>query len=231
MKGLCPVAVPTHFKFVFRGVFRSSPETWSFSCRMSRDNTIGVDALLTDISVAGVDAAVFGLMQSTLIRDTVEMVDWRAYIIGADGLMEGNGPLLREYAPAELKGTATGVQFPPQVALVVTTVGPNRGPARFGRFYLPGPSKALQADSRLSIADAAAYVTVTTNFLKAVSDSIDLEGTQSSEGLNISPGPAGSAEGTRQAIDHVEVGRVYDTLRNRRKSLLEEREVSGHIDW
>jgi hypothetical protein len=231
MEGFYPMSVPTHFKFVFRGVFLNTPETWSFSTHMSRDNDAGLDAELTDISVESVDDALFGLIGSGLISSRVEVSDWRAYKIGTNGNMEGNAPLLREFEPGEFVGQAAGVQYPPQVALVVTTVGPDRGPGRFGRFYLPGPNKPLGADARISIAHAQEYVTVATTFLKSLSDSIDLEALQSAEGLNISPGPPGSPTGTRQTVDHVEVGRVYDTLRNRRKSLLEERELSGHIDW
>jgi hypothetical protein len=34
-----------------------------------------------------------------------------------------------------------------------------------------------------------------------------------------------------QGVDHIEVGRVYDTIRSRRRSLLEERFVGAQIDW
>jgi hypothetical protein len=67
--------------------------------------------------------------------------------------------------------------------------------------------------------------------MKAVSDGIDLEVTQSAVGLNISATSVSNPAGVRQEIDHLEVGRVYDTLRNRRKSMLEDRIVHGPIDW
>ena len=52
---------------------------------------------------------------------------------------------------------------------------------------------------------------------------------QSSTGLNVST--RGGPDGTKQVIDHVEVGRVLDTLRTRRRALLEDRQIDAHIDW
>lgn len=226
------MAVPTHFKFTFRGVFDGTPEGWSFGCKMSRDNPLSDDAHLTDIDQDGVTAAVVAFFAACPMSSLVKLSDWRAYVIGTDGRMEGNAPLIKEFeGAARPHGTnATVVPFP-QVAHVVTMMGAERGPAQYGRMYLPGVIKPLSADMRLSVADAGDLLTASTDFLKAVSDCIDLEPPQSSEGLNVSPGPPGSPTGTRQAIDHLEFGRVTDTMKSRRRSLLEERVTGGHIDW
>jgi len=231
MRELSPVPVPTHFKFVFRGVFTGTEEIWSFGCKFSRDNTLQGDAGLTDIDQGAVDSALAGLLGTGFIAPNVMVSDWRAYQIGTNGKMEGNGPLIRTYAVDELKGAATANVHPPQIALVVSTIAENLGPAQRGRFYLPGPARALDSTMRLSLSDAGVYEDLATQFLKDVSNAIDLEDLESSVGLNVSPGPIGSSTGTKQTIDHVEVGRCLDTLRTRRNAMVEDYVSSGTIDW
>lgn len=226
------MAVPTHFRFNVRGHFAGTPEFWQTGAHFSRDVDLAGDAELGDISESGVTDAVLAFFATSNFPTAVVLDDWRMYQIGTNGKMEGNGPKLHTFEANTYKGTASTPRYPPQVALVATLVAVNRGPARFGRMYLPSPMASMQSDLRISAADALTWATNVGAFLKAVSDSIDLPGTTlSAKGLNISPGPAGSTEGTRQEIDHIEVGRALDTLRNRRKSLLEERAVGGHLDW
>lgn len=231
MEAESPVPVPTHFKFTLRGIFLNSPETWSFGCHFSRVNAGEPDAGLDDIDESGVTSAIATFFGTAEISNKVEVGDWRMYVIGSDNRMEGNGPLLHEYEPGELRGVSTGPIHPPQVALVITTVADNKGPARFGRFFLPGPTVALDNDWRIGEDEATGYAEQCTQLLKGISDHIDLQQLVSSKGKNISPGPQGSPGGTSQDIDHLEVGRALDTLRTRRKSLLEERHVHGQIDW
>jgi len=223
------VPIPTHFRFTVRGVFKNTPEQWSFGFHMSRSSETFPDAGLDDIDEGGVTAALTAFIQSGVFDSSVRVVDWRAYVIGTDNKMEGNGPLLHEVTPADIDGTAS-VRYPSQIAAVVTLVADNRGPARFGRFYLPGPAYQLESDRRISTTNADTIATSATTFLKAVSDSIDAPFTESVKGVNVSLRGGGGA-GTLQQIDHVEVGRVYDTLRTRRNQLLEERQVGGQIDW
>jgi hypothetical protein len=225
------VAVPVHFKLVVRGVFLTTPETWSFSTKYSRDKAGLPDLGSDDVDGPQITTAVTTLLANSHFSSAVGVSDWRMYAIGPDGLMSNpEGPKMVTFAPGAIKGTGT-VRFPPQIALCCTTVASNRGPARFGRFYLPGPADAIDTDLRYTDAQAAVYRTLATQFMKDVSNSIDMGLGSSSEGLNISDGPAGSSTGTRQSIDHMEVGRVLDTLRNRRKGLVEARNVGGHIDW
>lgn len=225
------MAVPSHFKFTFRGIFLETPEVWSFGVHFRRTLDASPDAGLDAIDQAGVTSAITGLLTGgglAPINNGTELVDWRAYVIGTDGRMEGD-PLRVDLAASHIKGPG-GVRYPPQVALVVTTVGDNRGPARYGRFYLPGPSQSMDSDFRLTATNATAYADAAATFLKGISDSIDLPlTTSSSAACNVSS--RGGADGTLQGVDHVEVGRVYDTLRTRRNSMKEERIVGGNIDW
>jgi hypothetical protein len=225
------VTVPKHFKFSFRGIFENTPEQWSFGCNFSTNLSQVPDPGVDDIDVSAVTTALATLIagpSDAAISTAVKAMDWRAYLIGTNGRMEGN-PLFTDVSTDDISGAA-GNRYPPQVALAVTFVGDNRGPARFGRMFLPGPAEAIANDMRLSIASATGYAAAVTAFLKAVSDSIDLTLTESSKGQNISSRGLGG-QGTAQDIDHVEVGRVLDTLRTRRNALLEERIVGGQIDW
>lgn len=224
--------IPTHLKFTVRGNFKDSPEQWSTGFHMSRAIDGGGDTGLGDIHVDDVDAAMSAFFGSSLFTTKVELVDWRAYVIGTNGKMEGNAPLLREYEPGELVGTGSmNNAHPPQVAVVASTVAVNRGAAQFGRMYLPGITFPIGADWILSAGNAATIVGSVVQFLKDVSDAIDVPLAGSTAGVNVSRGPIGSPTGTIQEIDHVRVGRVFDTVRNRRKSLLEQYQLSGHIDW
>lgn len=225
------MAVPTHFKFTFRGKFLNTSEIWSFGVHFNRNVLAGPDAGLADVNESAVTAAITQLIAGSgfgVFNTYTQVTDWRAYQIGTDGRMEGN-PLVVDIEASNIKG-AGGNRFPPQIALVVTTVADNRGPARFGRFYLPGPAATLETDFRLSVENTTAYAEKATEFLKDLSGAIDVPGTiQSSAGINVST--RGSVDGTKQEIDHVEVGRVYDTLRTRRNALVEERVIHGQIDW
>lgn len=223
------MAVPVHFKFTVRGRFLNTPETWSFGCHFRRHNEAGADAVNSDVNEGGVTTAVTTFLGSTFFSNKIVTDDWRMYVIGPDGKMEGNGPLLHEFT-TPLPGGSSGAIMPPQCSLAITLVADDRGPAKLGRFYLPGLVTALDTDWRISAAVATSVESAVEAFLKGIAGAIDLEGLTSSEAVNVSPNPVGSA-GSRQGVDHIEVGRVIDTLRNRRKSMVEDRIVGAQIDW
>lgn len=222
-------AVPVHFKHTVRGKFLGSSEIWSYGLHYRRD-VLGSDAHLSDISESGVSSALATFFANMPFSSQVEVTDWRFYEIGPDGKMEGDGPLLHEYAAGELKGVGTRV-LPPQVALVVSKVADHRGPAQFGRFYLPASGVTVQtSDGRVAPTQADAWMTLCNNYLKGISDAIDLPGTiESSPCLNISS--RGGTGGTKQDVDHLRIGLALDTLRTRRNALAEDYREGGQIDW
>jgi hypothetical protein len=218
----------THLKIVFRGEFNGTPEEWSFSTKWTREVTAGPNAGVADISDSAVNTALTTFINNARFQSSVWCTSWRAYVIGTDGRMEGN-PKIVEFAPgAEIKGLSS-TRFPTDQALCITTAGVNRGRARYGRFYLPGPSTALGTDHRLSTSAVNTWVTDTTTFLKAVSGAIDLPGTlESSEMVNIS----NDATGTSQTVDKIRVGKVYDRIERRRRQMVEDYvENATTIDW
>lgn len=224
--------VPTHFKFTVRGKFLNTPEHWSFGFHMTRNQAGSLDAGLGDVHEDEVDDALVTFFGAAHISTFVEVEDWRCYVIGTNGKMQGNAPKLRTFEPGELKGGGIGSgQYPPQVALCATLVAPDRGPAQFGRMYIPGIETSLQDDWRIAADQATNWAGFIAQLLKDVSDAIDFVALGSASGCNVSPGPPGSSTGTLQVIDHIEIGRVLDTVKNRRRGLLEERVAGAHIDW
>lgn len=221
------MAVPRHLKVVIRGIFANTPEIWSYSLRFDRTLWGEGDAHAEDMSSSGMTAALAALHNTSSFSNGCKVTGWRAYDIGSDGRMEGN-PKVVEFAPANyIAGTSANL-LPPQVSLAVTTEAVNRGPARLGRFYLPGPSKICDSSYRLAVADQTVYCNLATQFYKDVADSVDVDFSVTGvEAINVS----NIGSGHQQVISKIKVGRVYDTLRSRRGALLEEYVSSGVIDW
>lgn len=221
------MTVKTHFRIVFRGIFDGSPEIWSFSTKWGRARPLGTDALLEDIDTDAVTAAVDAFMSSSDFQSNVKCTEWRAYVIGTDGKMEGD-PLLVDLSTDPPTGTGTTRAYPTNVSLCVTTVGEHRGHGRYGRFYLPGTHAQLDSDRHVAVSWLDPMVTHTVTFLKAVSGAIDLPGEiGSSEMLNIS----NDASGTFQNVQSIKIGRVLDNISRRRNAMTEDYHDSGHIDW
>ena len=219
--------VPTHMKIVVRGVFNATPEEWTYSMKFSRDNDGVPDAGIGDINQGDVTAALTAFHASSLFTAQVWVTGWRAYVIGEDGTMEGN-PLVVEYTTGQyIKGLVTVRYSELDTSACITTVAGDRGPARFGRFFVPAPAMAVQADGRWGVSDVTAMLTAATTMAKAVSDAIDLEATTSSSMLNISD----VGTGAKQIVKRMKCGRVPDSQRRRRRSLLEEYIETGDIDW
>jgi len=224
------MTVPTHFKFTFRGHFEDSPEFWSFGCFFQRSNPGNPDAGLDDISESGVTAAIATFMANAFMATVTRLDDWRAYVIGTNGKMEGNAPLLHIVDPGSPIAGAGGLSHPYQVCVVATRVAADRGPAKLGRMYLPCLAAPLSTGGRMTTATALSIAQATSAFLKDISDSIDMAGIEnSSEALNISKQPV--VTGSKQVVDHIRVGRAFDTMQSRRTNLDEDYQEDTAIDW
>ena len=219
--------VPKHMRIVFRGEFTGSPETWSFSQKFTSTLTGSFDADASDVHLDQCGEAFDAYFHQAAAQwpSSAKLTDIRAYKIGTNGKTEGD-PNILDVSALDYRG-ASQVVYPPQVCLVMTHVAEHRGPARFGRVFLP-TSAPVGADFRISPTVADNIRQQYVEFAKDVSDAVDLELAVSADMLNISSiGP----EGASQAVHHVEVGLALDTLRSRRRALLEERRASGQIDW
>ena len=121
-----------------------------------------------------------------------------------------------------LGGVTSGVgsTHPPQVALVATLVtNAGRGLSGKGRIYLPSPTFSVGGSSgTISEADALTAATSVKGLLDAINTAAD------PVRVRVISGTRTGAEST---VQRVEVGRVLDTMRSRRTSLLEVRQPAA----
>lgn len=137
--------------------------------------------------------------------------------IGPNGrYLDPSATVLHEFDPG-LPGVGTA-NLPPQCAVAVTLrTAARRGLANTGRFYLPHVTNGPSNDGRLLAGAAQGIATSTTTFLNSLRTAL---------GDDFIPAVASDTrEGQVRAVTHVEVGRVVDTIRSRRSSLDEDRQV------
>lgn len=134
--------------------------------------------------------------------------------IGPDGRYESQDEtILADIVPPVTGGGTSGQ--PAQVALAITLdTNRLRGLAARGRFYLPVPSAPVAADGLISTATAQLYADGATELIN------DLNAILGDDR------PIGVAsdvrQGAFQVVRQVRVGRVYDTIRSRRRALPED---------
>lgn len=115
---------------------------------------------------------------------------------------------------------AVNINPAPQLTIALTLRGSNeRARAGRGRMYFP-PSiscAAAQNDGRITAGDALSYAKGGMFLLGAIDDAYLTEGVGAVAGISSRQGT-----GAFQAVNHVSVGRVIDTMRSRRSAQLEE---------
>jgi hypothetical protein len=221
------VPVHKHFRIVFRGVFVGTPEIWSFSTKWRNVQDSGPDADLSDISDEQVTNAIGTYINSSDFQTIVRATEWRAYLIGTDGKMDGDPKIVVLDTPGPT-GTGSARAYPTDVALCVTTVADHRGHGRYGRFYVPGPHAELGSDRLIALSWLEPFLAHTQTFLESISSAIDLPDSLASSGMqNIS----NDAASTQQGVDHLKVGRVLDHISRRRSAMLEDYLEGPQIDW
>lgn len=110
--------------------------------------------------------------------------------------------------------------YPPQVAYAVTMRGTyRRGPAARGRWYVPVGQAGTGADGRMNEATAQAFGDAAGTFLRALQEIDSGAGPDAWAPWLYGDGIGGPRDSVITAVD---VGRVYDTQRRRRNTLIEE---------
>lgn len=141
--------------------------------------------------------------------------------IGPNGrYLSASDTVLHEFETG-VPGVGTAAQ-PPQTAVAVTLRTPvRRGLASSGRFFLPHLANGPSNDGRLLAGAAVGIATATTTFLNAIGPAL---------GGNWRPAVTSDVrEGAIRDVTHCEVGRVLDTIRSRRSSLDEDRQVGAPL--
>lgn len=203
-------------------------EEWSCGIRLasgvSEDELapipLGIsDQFLADLMVSYVPAVkTFHSSAATKILSACQLTHIKAAAIGRDGKYLPGQVAMVESVFAPVSGGWGGSNVPNQCTLAVTTTTAlTRGPAKMGRFYLPLPGQAIGVDGLISAADASNVAGAARTFIEAISDI---------PGVDIITSPGASVmskvgNGASNRITGVKVGRVIDTQRRRRRSLVE----------
>lgn len=190
-------------------------EQWSCGFRMWNDSAINDTDAANAIAGIGVAVRAYHLRQETNISPNAKLSYVKVNAIDVDGkYMEQS---TREIVYPDVAGGGYTNVVPNQIAMAVSlTTGFSRGPAHRGRFYNPLPTCQVGVDGRVDVgtvqAVAASAETLRTA-VNAVSPSSNL--------IMVVMSRKAGAPGHR-AVTGVEVGRVLDTQRRRRRSLLED---------
>lgn len=142
--------------------------------------------------------------------------------IGTNGrYLSPSETVLHEFEDG-VPGSGTSNNLPAQCAVAVTLrTAARRGLANSGRFFLPHVTLGPSNDGLLLAGAAQGIATAATTFLDAINPAL---------GGNWRPAVVSDVrEGAMRAITHVEVGRVIDTIRSRRSSLDEDRQVGAPL--
>ena len=203
---------PSNFgRIVASGTLYGS-ETFSFGLSIVPDFPGGTP-LNPAGNIAAVAAAVSEFFTSVGIDNSAILTLLKFNEIGPDGRYVDQAETIQfEYDPP-VAGIASGNPAP-QVALAVSLMTARvRGRAHTGRFYLPVPTAPLEGDGLLSAANALEYADAAT----ALCDDLNAIWAGSwVVGVASDVGP-----GRFEAATYIRVGRVYDTIRSRRRSLAE----------
>jgi hypothetical protein len=187
-------------------------EQWSCGVRMFGP---GADAAAAGVSLlGGVSAAIsaFHVRAGSKISSLAKLSFVKCNGVGTDGKYINEGTNQAIYA--DLPGAGVSTVYPNQLALGVTwETGFSRGPAHSGRIYLPMPDIYPGVDGRISISDATTVGT-SVDTLRT-----DLNAVDAAWDLAVFSRKAG-APGHR-AVTGCKIGRVLDTQRRRRRSLVE----------
>ena len=195
------------------GLFTGTLERWSFGLRFYDDPTFHeptqamVDACKPAFATFWDSAPTFGKEHSL---DTLKL----AHIDTTGHYPAGHTPVIATFVPAEFPPGTSPTGLPGQISQVASlrTIKP-RGIAHAGRIYLPSTGQPVGSDGRwtttFSLGTANAVKTLI-NSLNAVTDLGDC--------AIFSDVGAGAWE----YVTGVRVGRVPDTVRRRRRQLVED---------
>lgn len=189
-------------------------ETEAFSWSLSFMPNFSETPVVPEEVPAAVQTAVTTYHTSGVVSAPARLETIKLNLIGPDGRYVDQGnTVLFDYPGTGIPGTAS-VYPAPQVALAVTTrTAAQRGRAHAGRFYSPVPPYNPGTNGQISVSNAEAAVTAATALCNALNTALAPDwvlGVVSEVGT-----------GTSRQITHVSVGRVLDTIRSRRTSIVE----------
>lgn len=205
-----------HLYFNISGAIRGTEE-WSIGLRILANGFDGDEgdqiARLTSVRTA------FESWWSTqnVISSACTVRTLKLNRVGTDGKYLYDYTIRHDYAtPLTAPASST---HPNQISLVATLeTGFTRGLAARGRLFLPVPPMPVGTDGRLSQANAAGAATTVANLVSALNGVASIDDVVVMSQVNA---------GAVRPVTGVSIGRVLDTMRSRRTSLDEGRELAA----
>lgn len=166
---------------------------------------------------AGVISAITTFHATANIGSAAKIDMIKLNAIGEDGRYVNDDTVFHEFE-TPISGTGTA-PMPPQVSLALTLLtNKSRGRASRGRFYVPAPALAISADGRITAAAALNFANMGANLIKSLNTAMPEFRVAVFSNVG---------DGAKSQVQAVTCGRVYDTLRSRRRSLDEDRQLSA----
>lgn len=215
-----PVSYPERHKYVtLHGqLWRGSAQTeeWQIGVRYTDGGVVGVSQAMAN----AVDAAVRSRWTTSLgvlISNPVAFTHVKVAPIGIDGRYP-SAEVAYESTHTVLAalGSSSLAPWPGQCAIactLMTNKASQRGRAARGRVYLPPLSTTIDTTGRISTSTATSVATAVANLLRDIATAIG-GGSQPWVYSDV-------ALGEGYPINRVRVGTVVDTIRRRRRQLLE----------
>ncbi len=192
-------------------------EDWSWRLRFPQIGEVNSPDLTDESATAAIARTAWGTHLAGLHPVFVQLrnVRYSRHVAGGATAQSAGGGYTQADDETVVGGVHSAtVRKNPQTSLVVSLMTTRAGSTGRGRVFLPQVGFPLGIDMRLSIATAQQVATAFRDFLNA---------------LNTTGGPGAAAvissKGYQTTVSAVRVGLVEDTLRSRRRDLLEEYQV------
>lgn len=219
-----PKTYAPHFRLTMSGAFLQEGgtlelERFALRLNLSRPVFAQSDFTLARATDYKNDCAAWFSRATTRIAGACVLQEVKLASINALGKYTADPFIIGTSTPG---GFGLQRKYPPQVSLAVSLVTVRRGATGRGRFYIPGPNADLDGLSGVSSIDALAIRDSTRTLLEDLNNTPGLDG--------VSPKVVvASSRGYNTDVNGVRVGRVFDTIRSRRSSLLESYSAVGAV--
>lgn len=230
------MALVSHLRLTWGGTLgsgASAPEAWSTG--LSLGEPLGQTALLPDAAFQAIANRVqaFHTSAESLIGSDCRLTDVRLALVGQDGRVARNADgsyaqLKKTIVGGVAGGTGSGPLHPFQVSLVATLDTAFPGRQGRGRMFLPMPRATVTSDGLIAASDAQVVAGAVTDLINAIHGDVgNLSATQERVVVASSGSQLQSIPPANHPVTRVRVGHVLDTMRSRRRSLVEAYSLSG----
>lgn len=190
----------------------SNPEHWTCSLRLGYN---GTDGMISSPG-PGEEQGIVNALKAWIQNPNMGINQLATMRFVKFAWLDAAGHYLEDASiyelPATIKGSASPLSIKPfQVAMVCTLHTGKRGAQNRGRFYVPLPSITVGPDGLFPAADIAGITTATASLISEINAQL----------MQACQVIVASSKGHGSYVTGVSVGRVPDTVRSRRRSLLE----------